>query len=144
MFVLEAETKLFVNRLSELSCNEVTNMLKVLYRHVKEIMQQSPRMSLEFTEFLVTVKHVCKFMIKVEIAAHAFKETHLETCSYYDIHGEINVFLLNAFQCNVNIYCSILFFMVWAAASSYLVAVSVSISLWLVYKFKLSFFFLSL
>ena len=111
MFALEAETKLFVNRLSELSCNEVTNMLKVLYRHVKEIVQQSPRMSLDFIEFLVTVKHVCKVMIKTEMAAHAFKEAHLENCSYYKIHGEINVFLLNAVQCNVNIYFSTLFFM---------------------------------
>jgi predicted choloylglycine hydrolase len=111
MFVLEAETKLFINRLSELSCNEVTNMLKVLYRHVKEIVQHSPRMSLEFIEFLVTVKHVCKIMIQVEIAAHAFKETHLENCSYYNIHGEINMFLLHAVQYNVNIHFSILFFM---------------------------------
>jgi len=111
MFVLEAETKLFVNRLSELNCNEVTNMLKVSYKHVKEIMQQSPHMSLELIEFLVTVKHVCKFMLKVETAAHAFKETHLENCSYYNIHGEINVFLFNAVQCNVNIYFAILSFM---------------------------------
>jgi hypothetical protein len=103
MFVLEAETKLFVNRLSELSCNEVTNMLKVLYKHVKEIVQQSPHMSLEFIEFLVTMKHVCKIMIKVEIAVHAFKETHLENCSYHNIQGEINVFLCNAVQCIVNI-----------------------------------------
>jgi len=86
-------------------------MLKLLYKHVKEIVQQSPHMSIEFTEFLVTVKHVCKIMIKVEVAAHAFKETHLENCSYYDIHGELNVFLLNAVRCNVNIYFSILFFM---------------------------------
>lgn len=91
MFVLEAETKLFVNRLSALICSDVTNMLKVLYRHVTETMQQSPRISLEFIEFLITVKHVCKIMIKVEIAAHAFKETHRENCLYYNIHGEINV-----------------------------------------------------
>jgi hypothetical protein len=106
MFVLEAETQLFVNRLSELSCNDVTNTLKVLYRHVKEIVQQSPRISLEFIEFLDTVKHVCKKIIKVEIAAHTFKETHLENCSYYNIHGEINVFLPK--RCSVQ--CEYIFF----------------------------------
>jgi hypothetical protein len=93
MFVLEAETKLFVSRLSTLSYSDITNMLKVLYRHVKEVAQQSPDISLEFIEFLVTVKHVCNIMIKVEIAVHAFKETHLESCSNYNIHGEINVLL---------------------------------------------------
>ncbi|GFG30399.1 hypothetical protein Cfor_05852 [Coptotermes formosanus] len=86
MFVLEAETKLFINRLSALSCNNVTSMLKILYRHVKETVQQSPNISQDFIDFVVTVKHVCKIMIKMEIAVHAFKETHLESCSYYNIH----------------------------------------------------------
>jgi predicted choloylglycine hydrolase len=106
MFVLEAETKLFINRLSALSCNNVTSMLKILYRHVKETVQQSPNISQDFIDFVVTVKHVCKIMIKMEIAVHAFKETHLESCSYYNIHGEINVLLLKC--CSVQ--CEYIFF----------------------------------
>jgi hypothetical protein len=138
MFVLEAETKLFVNRLSALSCNDVTNMLKVLYRHVKETVQQSPRISLEFTEFLVTVKHVCKIMLKVEIAAHAFKETHQENCLYYNIHGEINVFLPKCFS----VECEYIFFhSVVRGLGCCLFLLSIcfeSISLWLVSKCKLA------
>jgi hypothetical protein len=92
VFVLNAETNLFVKRLSALNYNFVIKMLKILYRHVKEIMQLSPNISVEFTEFLSVVKHVCKIMIKQETAVHAFKETHPESCSYYNIYGEMIIF----------------------------------------------------
>lgn len=86
IFVVKAETSLFVNRLTALNYKHVINMLKILYRHVKEIMQFSPNISVEFIQFLSTVKHVCKIMIKQETAIHTFKETHPESCSYYNIH----------------------------------------------------------
>jgi hypothetical protein len=89
MFVLKAETNLFANRLDALNYEHITNMLKILYRHVKEFMQLSSNVSLEFVQFLSTVKHVCKIMIKHETAIHTFKETHPESCSYYNIHGKM-------------------------------------------------------
>jgi hypothetical protein len=94
MFVLKAETNLFVNRLTALNYEHITNMLKILYRHVKEIMQLSPNVSVEFSQFLSTVKHVCKIMIKQETAIHTFKETHPESCSYYNMQGEMTVCLV--------------------------------------------------
>lgn len=94
MFVLKAETNLFVNRLTALNCEHITNMLKILYRHVKEIMQLLPNISVEFIQFLSTVKHVCKIMIKQETAIHTFKETHPESCSYYNIYGEMIICLV--------------------------------------------------
>jgi hypothetical protein len=89
MFVLEAETNLFVNRLTALDYEHITNMLKILYKHVKETMQLSANKSMEFIQFLSTVKRVCKIMIKQETARHTFNETHPESCSYYNIHGEM-------------------------------------------------------
>jgi hypothetical protein len=89
MFVLKAETNLFVNRLAALNYEHITNMLKVLYRHVKEIMQLSSNLSVEFIQFLSTVKHVCKIMIKHETAIHTFKETHPESCLHYNVHGKM-------------------------------------------------------
>jgi uncharacterized protein YybS (DUF2232 family) len=87
--VLKAETNLFFHRLSTLNHNHVTNMLKILYRHVKEIMQLSPNISVVCTEFFSVVKLVCAVMIKQEAAIHTFMETHPESCSYYNIHGEM-------------------------------------------------------
>ncbi|PSN34885.1 hypothetical protein C0J52_16733 [Blattella germanica] len=84
-FFFKAETDFFVIRLSMMNYKGVINMLKIVYKHTSEILERLSSDSLKYSQFLFTVKKICKNLIQVEKAVHTFNEAHPENCTNYSV-----------------------------------------------------------